>query len=79
MLLVSLLLRVALLLLELVNPRLIVPQAGVFQRLALSFLLFQELLLVLSRLLLLKRLFLGLLPEVLLLKPLLLLQMLLLL
>ena len=54
----KLLLRVALLPLELVKPRLLVPEASVFQRL-MGILLFQQLLLMLSRLLLLKSLFLG--------------------
>ncbi len=75
----KLLLRVALLPLELVKPRLLVPKASVFLGFALSFLLFQKLLLMLSRPLLLKRLFLGLRLRVLLLERLLLLEVLLLL
>ena len=64
----KLLLRVTLLILKLVDLRLVVLDASVFQSLALSFLLFQKLLLMLSpcRLLLLKRLFLGLMLQVLL-------------
>ena len=64
----KLLLRVTLLLLKLVNLRLVVLDASVFQSLVLSFLLFQKFLLMLSRcrLLLLKRLFLGLMLQVLL-------------
>jgi hypothetical protein len=64
----KLLFRVALLLLKLVDLRLVVPNASVFQSLVLSFLLFQKLLLMLSpcRLLLLKRPFLPLMLQVLL-------------
>ena len=64
----KLLLRVTLLVLKLVTLRLVVPDASVFQSLALSFLLLQKLLLMLSRwrLLLIKRLFLGLMLQALL-------------
>ena len=65
----DLLLCVALLVLKLVHLRLIVSDACVFHSLALSFLLFQKLLLMLSRcrLLLIDSLFLGLLMKMLLL------------
>jgi hypothetical protein len=65
----DLLLRVALLVLKLAHLHLVVSEASVFHSLALSFLLFQKLLLMLSRrrLLLIDRLFLGLLMEMLLL------------
>ncbi|MGB9164473.1 MAG: hypothetical protein WCC41_08500 [Rhodomicrobium sp.] len=65
----DLLLCVALLVLKLVHLRLIVSDASVFHSLALSFLLFQKLLLMLSRcrLLLIDSLFLGLLMKMLLL------------
>ncbi len=67
MLNLKLLLRVTLLVLKLVDLRLVVLDASVFQSLALGVLLFQEFLVLGGWLLLFKRLFLGLMLQVLLL------------